>query len=201
MDTIAPFGITICGIEELASHCETGASHVLSILDPDHPVPQAFGRFGEHDKLELRFHDVVEEDPGMEPPRERDVVRLLAFGRGLMREPPKRAHLLVHCHAGISRSTAAMALILVQALPERPGRDIMQEVLRVRPKAWPNLRIIEMGDRLLGRDGEIIAAAISVYRMQLEIRPHLEEFMTLGGRGREVSAARQSGGTPSKLDP
>jgi predicted protein tyrosine phosphatase len=193
MDTIAPFGITVCGIEELASHCETGASHVLSILDPDHPVPQAFGRFGEHEKLELRFHDVIEQDPGMEPPHEEDVVRLLAFGRGLVREPPKDAHLLVHCHAGISRSTAAMALILVQALPDLPGPDVMQEVLRIRPKAWPNLRIIEMGDRLLGRAGEITTAAISVYRLQLEIRPHLAEFMMLGGRGREVSAARQSG--------
>jgi predicted protein tyrosine phosphatase len=194
MDTITPFGITICGIDELAGHCETGASHVLSILDPDHPIPQAFGRFGEHDKLELRFHDVIEEDPGMEPPREEDVARILAFGRGLMREPATRAHLLVHCHAGISRSTAAMALILAQALPNLPGCDIMQEMLRIRPKAWPNLRIIEIGDALLSRDGEIIAAAISVYRTQLEIRPQLAEFMTLGGRGREVAAARQLGG-------
>ena len=193
MDTIIPFGITICGLEELADHCETGASHVLSILDPDHPVPQVFGRFGEHDKLELRFHDVIEEDPGMEPPSEEDVARILAFGRSLMREPPGQAHLLVHCHAGISRSTAAMTLILAQALPNLPGHDLMQEVLRIRPKAWPNLRMIETGDALLGRKGEIIAAAFNVYRMQLEIRPHLAEFMTLGGRGREVTAARQFG--------
>jgi predicted protein tyrosine phosphatase len=83
VETIAPFKITVCGLDELADHCETGASHVLSILDPDHPVPEAFGRFGEHEKLELRFHDVIEEDLGMEPPREADVARLLAFGRDL----------------------------------------------------------------------------------------------------------------------
>jgi predicted protein tyrosine phosphatase len=191
MDTIIPFGITICGIEELVGHCETGASHVLSILDPDHPVPQAFGRFGEHDKLELRFHDVIEEDPGTMPPRAEDVAAILAFGRGLVQEPPGQTHLLVHCHAGVSRSTAAMALILAQAFPNLPGRDIMQGVLRIRPQAWPNLRIIEIGDALLDRKGEIIAATIDVYRMQLEIRPHLAEFMTQGGRGREVVAARQ----------
>jgi predicted protein tyrosine phosphatase len=195
MDTIAPFRITICGLDELAGHSETGASHVLSILDPDHPVPEAFGRFGEHRKLELRFHDVIEEDPGMDPPREDDVALLLAFGRDLLHEPPNDAHLLVHCHAGISRSTASMALILVQALPGLSGRDIMQEVLRIRPKAWPNLRMIEMGDAALRRDGEIVAAAVEVYRKQLEIRPHLAEFMTLGGRGREVDAARAKGGS------
>ena len=67
----------------------------------------------------------------------------------------------------------------------------MLEVLRLRPKAWPNLRLIEIGDGVLGRDGEIIEAAVAVYRKQLEIRPHLAEFMTLGGRGREVAAAHQ----------
>ena len=54
METIAPFRISVCGIEELTGHCETGVSHVLSILDPDWPVPEAFGAFGEHAKLELR---------------------------------------------------------------------------------------------------------------------------------------------------
>jgi predicted protein tyrosine phosphatase len=191
METGAPFKITVCGLDELAAHCETGASHVLSILDPDHPAPEVFGRFGEHEKLELRFHDIIEDAPGMEPPRKTDVERVLTFGRGLMLEPPQNAHLLVHCHAGISRSTASMALILAQALPNRSGRDIMLDVLHIRPKAWPNLRIIEIGDGMLGRGGEIVAAAIEVYRKQLEIRPHLAEFMTLGGREREVAAARQ----------
>jgi predicted protein tyrosine phosphatase len=193
MDTIAPFRITVCGIEELAGHCETGASHVLSILDPDYPVPEAFGRFGEHRKLELRFHDVIDERESNEPPRQQDVTQLLAFGRDLMHESPKDAHLLVHCHAGISRSTASMALILAQALPDLPPRAILQEVLRIRPKAWPNLRIVEIGDKMLDRDGQIVSAAIEVYRTQLELRPELAALMTLGGRGREVQAARAAG--------
>ena len=62
MNTIAPFRITICGIEELAGHCDTNVSHALSILDPEWPVPEAFGAFGEHTKLELRFHDVIDEN-------------------------------------------------------------------------------------------------------------------------------------------
>jgi predicted protein tyrosine phosphatase len=124
VETVAPFNITVCGLDELTAHCETGASHVLSILDPDHPVTEAFGRFGEHAKLELRFHDVIEADRGMDPPREADVARLLAFGHGLIREPSQGAHLVVHCHAGISRSTASLALILAQALPNLSGHNI-----------------------------------------------------------------------------
>nr|WP_282572266.1 protein-tyrosine-phosphatase [Roseomonas acroporae] len=185
-----PFRLTVCGIEELDGHCAVGVSHVLSILDPAWPVPEAFGRFGEHAKLELRFDDVIEETPGKVAPAEADVAQLLAFGRDLEAERREDAHLLVHCHAGISRSTAAMTLILAQALPLVPAGDILDEVLRMRPKTWPNLRLLEMGDALLGRGGALPAAAAEVYRLQLDIRPHLAELMTGAGRGREVAAAR-----------
>jgi len=194
LDTIAPFKISVCGIEELASHCETGVSHVLSILDPEWPVPEAFGAFGEHAKLELRFHDVIEEDvPGHFPPREEHVAELLAFGRDLMAEPPPDAHLLVHCHAGVSRSTASMALVLAQGLPGADADRVFGEVLRIRPQAWPNLRIVEMGDALLGRNGALVAATRGVYRRQLEARPHLAEEFRRHGRGREVAAAALAG--------
>ncbi len=190
METIAPFRISVCGIEELTGHCETGVSHTLSILDPEWPVPEAFGAFGEHAKLELRFHDVVEEGiPGTLPPREEHVAALLAFGRELTAEPPPEAHLLVHCHAGVSRSTASMALILAQGRAEAGPARVFGELRRIRPHAWPNLRILEMGDALLGRGGALAEAARGVYRRQLEARPHLAEEFRRYGRGREVDAA------------
>jgi predicted protein tyrosine phosphatase len=188
-----PFGVTVCGIEELAGHCTTGASHVLSILDPATPVPEAFGSFGEHEKLELRFDDIIDDTPGLIAPQPMDVERILAFGRDLLAEPPLTAHLLVHCHAGISRSTASMALIIAEALPDAPAAVIMERLHSIREKAWPNLRIIEFGDALLGRNGTLVAAASALHRLQLERRPHLAEFMELGGRGREIVAARGAG--------
>lgn len=190
MGIIAPFKISVCSIEELAGHCETGVSHVLSILDPDWPVPEAFGAFGEHAKLELRFHDVIEEQgTPIVAPRRDHVAELLAFGQSLLAEPLIDGHLLVHCHAGVSRSTAAMALILAQALPDRAGEEIFHEVLRIRPQAWPNLRIIEIGDALLGRAGELVSAAAGIYRAQMERRPDIAEHLRAGGRGREIAAA------------
>jgi len=192
--SFAGFRITLCGIAELEQHSALGVSHVLSLLDPGFPDPDAFGAFGEHERLDLRFHDITEARPGMRLAEREDVAALLAFGRDLVREPG--AHLLVHCHMGISRSTAAMALILAQARPDRPALDALAEVRRIRNRIWPNLRVIELGDGLLGRRGELIEAAIARYRHVLERKPEVATMMTEMGRGREVRLAQGRGGAP-----
>jgi len=155
---LVPFQVTICGIDELGFHCEAGVTHVLSILDPGWPEPEALG-----------------------------TEQLLTFGRGLTEG--RGTHLLVHCHAGVSRSTAAATLILAQTHPDRPAEEALLTVVRQRPRAWPNLRILELGDTLLGRRGEIINAARAHYRRKLEREPWLIEQMIEGGRGREVAEA------------
>jgi predicted protein tyrosine phosphatase len=184
-----PFRVTICGLDELDIHCEAGVSHVLSILDPSWPEPAAFAAYDPHRRLELRFHDIIEPLPGWIPPQRADVERLLEFGRDMM--AAGGAHLLVHCHAGVSRSTAAAALILAQAYPDRPAEEVLGRVARIRPRAWPNLRILEFGDALLGRGGEIVAAAATIYRRALVREPFLEGLMLDGGRAREVLAAHR----------
>lgn len=184
-----PFRTTVCGIEELSGHCGARVSHVLSILDPAFPVPQALGAFGEHRRLELRFDDVIDEQEEKSPPRAEHVRLILEFGRDLLAEAPRGRHLLVHCHAGVSRSTAAMALILAQAQATSPAADVFTQVLRIRPHAWPNLRILELGDALLGRGGALVDAASGVYRLQIAKRPALGQEFRQAGRGREVDAA------------
>ena len=153
-------------------------------------MPEVFGTFGEHAKLELRFHDIIDErNADMIAPRKEHVAELLTFGRGLLEEPQTVAHLLIHCHAGVSRSTASMALILAQTLPNVAARRILQEVLRIRPQAWPNLRMLELGDAQLERRGELVAAAAGIYRTQLDRRQYVVEQMRSNGRGREIEAA------------
>jgi predicted protein tyrosine phosphatase len=189
--TFAPFRLTICGIPELDEHCAAGVTHVLSILDPDWPDPPAFAAFPPHHRLALRFNDIIDPRPDQLAPASADVARLLAFGR----EPDLTAgsHLLIHCHAGVSRSTAAAALILAQARPDRAAREALAAVAQLRPRAWPNLRILEFGDALLGRNGELVAAVAAIYRRFLEREPTFEEAMIDAGRSREVIAALSPG--------
>jgi predicted protein tyrosine phosphatase len=191
-----PFRITVCGLDELADHSDARVSHVLSILDPAWPVPEVFGTFGEHAKLELRFHDVIEESAGMIAPQREHIEQLLAFGREMGGEPGGDLHLLVHCHAGVSRSSASMALLVAQAMPDQTGDAIFAEILRIRPQIWPNLRIVELGDRALGRNGDLIAAAQGIYRVQIGNKPYLADAFRAGGRGREVEQAEGGGSAP-----
>lgn len=183
---LVPFELTICGIQELGDHCDVGVSHVLSLLDPGFPDPDAFGDYGEHERLDLRFHDIIDEVPGMVAPARADVAALLRFGEEILREGAGNVHLLVHCHMGVSRSTASMALLLAQSCPDAAADTVLAEIVRLRPQAWPNLRIVEMGDAMLGRDGELVAAVRRHYRASAARNPERARFMADAGRGREL---------------
>jgi hypothetical protein len=118
-----------------------------------------------------------------------------------MSRPPATRHLLAHCGAGFSRSPAAFALILVQAMPPLSPDDIAAEVLRVRPNAWPNLRMIELGDRMLDRRGMLVEVASRIYQYRLKQEPGLAEMITANGRAREVEARQGRAETLFSLRP
>ena len=182
-----PFKITICGLSELRLHRDAQVSHVLSILDPEFPAPTAFADYGAHKKLELRFDDIIHEEESLTAPQPAHVDALLAFGAGLESEPG--ANLLVHCHMGISRSTASTALLVAQAAPAMGADEIFAGLLAIRPQIWPNLRIIEIGDQKLGRGGALVAGVRKLYRRQIEHDPKWIEEIRAGGRGREINLA------------
>jgi predicted protein tyrosine phosphatase len=182
--------ITICGLSELGLHCEAGITHVLSILDPGWPDPEAFIEFAPHHREALRFNDVIGLRPEMVLPDESLIERLLGFGRDV-EVAGDLAHLLIHCHAGVSRSTAAATLLLAQENPGRSAADIVTEVGELRPRAWPNLLMLELGEAALGRRGEFVPAVAAQYRRVLEADPGFGHYLRENGRGREVDLAGQ----------
>jgi predicted protein tyrosine phosphatase len=174
--------LTICGIDELDGHQGRRVTHVLSILDPEWPEPSAFQAFDPHFRTTLRFHDAIEPGPGVLLPEKADVEAILAFGRGASEGP----RLLIHCHAGISRSTAATLMIMAQAHPHEGEHELAERLLQTRPQAWPNSRMITFADDLLDRRGRLVAATGVIYGRQLAARPELGEIMRRGNRAREV---------------
>jgi predicted protein tyrosine phosphatase len=190
--------LTICGLEELDQHVGRPVSHVLSILDPDHPDPVIFGGYPQIARAVLRFHDAVGPMAGQILPQREHVEQILEFGTKLKDTAEDAgAHLLVHCHAGISRSSAAMTMMLAQLEPERSADSILSQIVEIRAKAWPNLRMIEFADDLLGRRGDLVTATGKVYALQLDRFPHIADFMHKNGRSREVELGLASRGTGS----
>ena len=135
----------------------TGATHVLTLLSegseferPGHLVPA--------NCLHLTMHDIVDEQDGFTPPSRAHVEALIDFARGWDREKP----LVVHCYAGISRSTAAAYVIAAALDPARDERELAQALRAASRTATPNARIVALADDILGRDGRMIAAIAEI---------------------------------------
>ncbi len=184
--------LTICGIEELEGHRSRNVTHLLSLLDPAAPDPPILSAFDARHRLMLRFHDDVEPAPDVLLPAREHVEAILTFGQALAAAADglgANAHLLVHCHMGISRSTAAMAMILAQMHPDLDENSVFAEILRRRPQAWPNYVMVAHADDALNRGGRLLAAAGRVYAARLRREPSLKETMLRRGRSREIELA------------
>jgi predicted protein tyrosine phosphatase len=126
-------------------------SHVLTLMDEPVETPPTI-----EPKRHLRIlvHDVTEPVEGAVAPARDHIIDILAFARGWDQSRP----FLVHCWAGISRSTAAAFIVLCDI--HGPGHeDAIARGLRVRaPHAQPNRLMIRHADALLGSAGRMIQA-------------------------------------------
>ncbi|MDX7953810.1 protein-tyrosine-phosphatase [Lichenihabitans sp. Uapishka_5] len=186
----SPPTLTICGLAEIAGHGGRAVTHALSLLDPGTPEPDGFAAYGPHHRVTLSFHDAITPAEGTTLPTRDDVAAILAFGRDIAAPAGGDAqHLLVHCHMGISRSTAAMAMLLAQAEPALDEDAVLARIATERPQAWPNSRMIGFADELLGRQGRFTAALGRLYARRLAEAPEIAAFMHANGRSQEISLA------------
>jgi predicted protein tyrosine phosphatase len=179
-----PYDITICGLDELCEHGSSGVTHVISILDPAHPDPGDFAAYPAHDRIVWRFDDVIEQVEHAVVPGVEQVAAVLETGRRLLAEPVGR--LLIHCHAGVSRSTATAAILMAQNAPGRE-EEIFAEIARIRPRSWPNSRMIAIADGMLGYGGALVEALKAHHRRIAERHPDLAREIARYGRAHEVA--------------
>jgi predicted protein tyrosine phosphatase len=132
-------------------------SHLVSLLAPtdDKAWPVADGAH-----LRLAFHDIAKIREGFTAPDAAQVARLLDFAAGWDAARP----MLVHCWAGVSRSTAAAFIIACQRTPQRSEREIAQALRAAAPYATPNRLLVSLADAALGREGRMSAAITEIGR-------------------------------------
>jgi predicted protein tyrosine phosphatase len=152
--------IYVCPLSRLAETvARSGARHIVTLINSDTPVTRP-AVVEEANHLLVGVHDICEPMEGMICPSKEHVADLLGFVRRWDRQTP----LVVHCFAGVSRSTAA-AFAAYCAI--RPDLDESEIALRLRhrsPEASPNARIVAMADAVLGRDGRMTRAIEAIGR-------------------------------------
>jgi predicted protein tyrosine phosphatase len=152
--------IHVCSLARLQETVDdTGARHVVSLIGDEAAVSRPDGVTPEH-YLRLRLHDISAPLDGYIMPGTDHVAELIRF----VRDWDRRAPLVVHCFMGISRSTASAYASVCALNPQRDEASIAQALRRASPTATPNIRIVSLADRLLGRDGRMVAAIEAIGR-------------------------------------
>lgn len=152
--------IYVCPLSKLAHTVQhTGARHVVTLINQDTLVdrPESV-EVGNH--LFLGMHDIADPLEGMVCPSEQHVDTLLDFVGRWDRQTP----LVVHCYAGISRSTAAAFTAYCAIRPDVAEKEVAARIRARSREATPNIRIVQMADDILGREGRMVEAVAEIGR-------------------------------------
>lgn len=138
---------------------EHRAGHAVSLLGPGTPHP-TFTGLDRARHLRLTFHDIIGPLEGYSPPQREDVESLVAFLGAWDRRDP----ILIHCWAGISRSTAAAYTALCLFRPRAAEVELARALRLASPSATPNRLMVSFADDILGRGGRMVRAIEAIGR-------------------------------------
>jgi predicted protein tyrosine phosphatase len=146
--------IHVCSLADLHPTVKaTGASHVLTVMANVNQV-QRPPSVSEANHLKVSMDDITEPMDGFVAPSDAHIEQVLDFVRGWDRGAP----LVVHCYAGISRSTASAFAAACMLNPHRDEVLIARKIRAASPIAAPNRLIVALADKALGREGRMLRA-------------------------------------------
>ncbi|MFQ3361186.1 MAG: tyrosine phosphatase family protein [Alphaproteobacteria bacterium] len=121
------------------------ANYIISILSPGESFP-IFEGIKDTNHLKLSFNDITSPRKNLIQPSLGHVKNIISFTK----KCTKNDTLLIHCYAGISRSTAA-ALIVYCYYKKDLRADLMAtELMSLSPSANPNSLLLKLGDHIIG---------------------------------------------------
>jgi predicted protein tyrosine phosphatase len=160
--------IHVCSLARLHGTVEeTGARHIVTLLRIVDRV-QRPASVALENHLILGMDDITTEMDGYTHPAEEHVTQLVDFAKSWDRKTP----MVIHCYAGISRSTAGAFVTACALNPSRSEARIAQAIRDGSPTATPNIRIVTLADKILGRGGRMIAAINDIGPGQAAIEGH-----------------------------
>ncbi len=152
--------IHVCSLTQIANVArDTGARSMVTLINPLYPVARPT-EIDAARHLHISVSDIVEPLDGHVAPDIAHVQRLLDFAHAWDRAHP----LLIHCYAGVSRSTAAAYVAACALRPDFNEKETARTLRALSPTASPNARIVAIADQLLARSGRMIAAINGIGR-------------------------------------
>jgi predicted protein tyrosine phosphatase len=149
--------IYVCPLSEVeANVARLAPSHLVSLLDPQTMIETPRAMIGRR-HLKVGVNDIAQPQQGYIAPEEGHVRELVHF----LGEWDEAAPLLIHCWAGISRSTASAFIALCQR-NEGFEHEAAQLIRARAAHAQPNKRIVALADKLMGRNGRMVAAVAAM---------------------------------------
>ena len=169
MPSQQPVRIHVCGLRHVPETIvRTGARHLVSVIDAEF-LPHTPSAIRRDRHLKLDMHDITEAQPGMVLPASQHVAKLLDFVESWDGQTP----ILMHCFAGISRSTAAAFVALCALSPHLHEDSIARALRQSSDTAVPNRLFVSLADDVLRRDGRMVAALnrMAPHRVAMECVP------------------------------
>lgn len=155
--------IYVCPLSEIEAVAQqAGASHVMTLINEATPV-QTPSSVSTNNHLRLTMNDINEPMPGLIHPTEDHVTAIIEFALRW----DQRAPMVVHCWAGISRSTAAAYTALCSLNSDVSEHVLANHMRQASPTAHPNRLIISLADRMLGRSGRMVEAIEAIGRGEM----------------------------------
>lgn len=152
--------IHVCSLTKVPETVRaSGARTLVTLIDRGTPVPRPPEITPERHLL-VAISDIIAEVDGHILPSNAHVGELLDFVRRWDRNDP----MVIHCWAGVSRSTAAAFIAACALSPDRDEIEIAQAIRRNSPTATPNARLVAIADAMLLRGGRMAAAVATIGR-------------------------------------
>ena len=150
----------VCSLALIAETvAKTGARSLVTLLSPGTEIERPIAIRPER-HLHLAVSDIVEPTPGQVLPDAAHLDQLLGFVHAWDRTAP----MLIHCFAGVSRSTAAAYIAACALKPKRDEFAIARALRAASPTASPNTRLVALADDKLGRRGRMSEAIAAIGR-------------------------------------
>ncbi|MEJ0052742.1 MAG: protein-tyrosine phosphatase family protein [Methylovirgula sp.] len=152
--------IHVCSLSRIADLTEaTGAKSLVTLVNNNIRVSRPSAIAPER-HLHVAISDICEAMEGHILAEEDHVQSLIHFVRAWDRAEP----IVIHCYAGVSRSTAAAYITACALKSDVDETSLAQQLRRASPTATPNMHLVALADRILARDGRMSAAIKQIGR-------------------------------------